>query len=158
MERRRKDIDDLPKTVGKNIRRMRDARGETIGSLALDIDSTEAEVTTWEKGEALPAYRDFHGIAEHFDTTISELMERPDEKGTDALSALKDPIVARLVETELEEHCCREMELMAQAGKAEMEGAEPWKVQGLVDKALQHSVKRVRLEAVADALGALVKS
>lgn len=61
-------------TFGENLRILRQSRGYTQEKFANIIDSTQSNVTAWERGTRMPSLQTIRGIADTFHVPLSSLI------------------------------------------------------------------------------------
>ena len=72
--------EEKPMSIGKNIRRLREAKKLTQEKLAEKLGVTFQAVSSWERDEYMPETANLRKLAEVFDVSVSAIVE--DKKGT----------------------------------------------------------------------------
>ena len=75
--RERSDI-DIAKVVARNMRRFREARGESQKAFAQRTGVNRSRLIGWEKGNCAPTLRTLQRIAEGLDVEVWELLRDPE--------------------------------------------------------------------------------
>ena len=90
-------MENMKKTIGKNISILRKSKKLTQGELAQELSYSDKAISKWETGESLPDVETLYGLAQYFGVTMDSLISDDLEENMNAHLIPKENISNKLI-------------------------------------------------------------